>query len=91
MSLMEMYVTDRLYLNSAQTGEKTWIIHLSNGEEIAVEEAPEHNGKTWAWSVNNQIFGRDDYALSYLKGLVAEKLTGKRIIFHAKRKVPCIC
>ncbi len=91
MSFMKMYVVDSLYLNAEQTSETTWVIHLSNEKQITVEEQPEYNGKIWAWKVDTQIFGRSDSALSYLKQLVVEKLTGKRIIFHAKREVPDIC
>lgn len=88
---MEMYVSDSLYLDAEKVGEKLYIIHLSNGKDIIVEKDPEHNGYTWAWKVDNQIFSYDDYALSYLKTIIAEKLTGKRIIFHAKKEVPNIC
>ena len=34
---------------------------------------------------------KEEYALQYLKTLVAEKLTGKRILFHKKYEVPAIC
>lgn len=91
MALMEMYVTDSLYLDAEKISEKVFIIHLSNGKEIKVEKEPERNGEIWAWRVDSQIFSRDDYALSYLKELVAEKLTGKRILFHSKKEVPDIC
>lgn len=91
MSLIEMYVSDSLYLNAEQVSEKIYNIRLSNGKTIDVEKAPMHNGITQAWRVDGQVFSRDDYALSYLKELVAEKLTGKRIIYHKKREVPDIC
>lgn len=91
MSLMKMYVTDSLYFNAEQISEKVFLIHLSNGKEIQVEEKPEFNGSTWEWRVNTQIFDKDAYALEYLKKLVAEKLTGKRIINHRKMEVPTIC
>ena len=91
MAMIEMYVFDSLYLDAEKVSDKVYAIHLSNGKEIRMEKEPEHNGDTWAWKVNEQIFGRDDYALSYLKQIVAEKLTGKRIIFHAKKEVPDIC
>ena len=91
MSLMKMYVADSTYFNAEQINEKIFIIHLSNGKEIRVEKEPEHNGSIWGWKVDNQVFDREDYALSYLKKLVAEKLTGKRIIHHRKMEVPVIC
>ena len=86
--MTEMYV---LFLNAEVLDEKRWIIHLSNGKTIAVEKEPEYNGQTWEWMIDGQVFSKDEYALDYLKRLVAEKLTGKRIIFHQKRKVPEIC
>ena len=91
MALIEMYVSDCLYLDAEKISDKVYIVHLSNGKEIRVEKEPEHNGDTWAWRVDSQIFSRDDYALSYLKQIVMEKLTGKRIILHAKKEVPDIC
>lgn len=86
--MTEMYV---LFLNAEVLGEKRWIIHLSNGKTIAVEKEPEYNDQTWGWRIDGQVFSKDEYALDYLKRLVAEKLTGKRIILHQKRKVPEIC
>lgn len=91
MTLMEMYVSDSLCLDAEKISDKVYIIHLSNGKEIRVEKEPEHNGSTWEWRVDSQVFSRDDYALSYLKRVVMEKLTGKRIILHAKKEVPNIC
>lgn len=88
---LKTYITDSRYLNAEQTGEKTWTIHLSNGGEIEVEEAPVYNGNIWAWKINGSIWSREDWALGYLKRIIAEKLTGKRILFHAKREVPDIC
>ena len=89
--MTEMYGSDSLFLNAEALDEKRWIIHLSNGKTIAVEKEPEYNGQTWEWRIDGQVFGKDGYALDYLKRLVAEKLTGKRIILHQKRKVPEIC
>lgn len=89
--MMEMYVTNSLYLNAEKVSEKVYLIHLSNGEKVLVEKDPIHNGGQWAWKVDNQIFGKDDYALRYLKQLIGEKLTGKRFVFRAKGRVPEIC
>lgn len=91
MSLLKMYVTDSLYLDAEQTSETTYVIHLSNGKKIDIEEHPEHNGNVWAWKVDKSIFDDDDSALDYLKRLINEKLTGKRIIMHAKWDAPNIC
>jgi len=89
--MIEMLVSDSLYLNAEAIDEKRWIIHLSNGAEIAVEKEPEHNGSTWEWKIGTQVFSKEEFARSYLKTLVMEKLTGKRVIFHKKREVPMIC
>lgn len=91
MSKIEMYVTDSLYLNGEKVDDKRYIVHLSNGKDIEVEKESRHNGSTWAWRVNGMVFSKDDYAFDYLKELVHEKLTGKRIIYHSKREVPDIC
>ena len=84
MSIMKMYVEE--YLAAEQVAEDRYIIHLSNGKEIEVTEYPVHNGNMWDWKIDSQVFDTDDYALNYLKKLVAEKLTGKRIILHKKRE-----
>lgn len=89
MSVMKMYVEE--YLNAEQVAENFYIIHLSNGKEIEVTERSVHNGNVWDWKVDSQVFDTDNYALNYLKKLVAEKLTGKRILLHKKREKPDIC
>ena len=91
MTMIEMYVTDSAYLNAEQTSENTWTIHLSNGEDIPIEKTPVHNVSVWSWRIGTSIFGNSHYAYKYLCTLVTEKLTGRRIIHHAKRKVPDIC
>ncbi len=91
MSKMKTYVTNRTYLNAEQIADKEYIIHLSNGKKIEIVEAPEYNGGTWLWKVEDQYFGKDEYALNYLKRLINEKLTGIRIIYHKKWDVPEIC
>ena len=55
MALIEMYVSDSLYLDAEKVTDKVYIVHLSNGKEIRVEKEPEHNGNTWAWKVDGQI------------------------------------
>ena len=89
--MVEMYVSDSLYLNAEVLDEKHWMIHLSNGAEIPVEKDPEHYGSRWGWKIGTQIFSDDKTALRYLERLVTEKLTGKRIVLHAKGEVPEIC
>lgn len=91
MSMMKMYLTDSLYLNAEQIAEDSYIVHLSNGKQIAVTEHPTYNGNVFDWKIDSQFFDRDDWALNYLKKLIAEKLTGKRIILHKKYEVPDIC
>lgn len=95
MTMLEMYVTESLYLNAEKISEKVFIIHLSNGKEIRVEKDAEYVSgtriTTWMWKVDDQFFDRDEWALGYLKRLLAEKLTGKRIILHSKRNAPDIC
>lgn len=92
MGIMELYLTNTAAFNAdRRIGERTFVIRLSNGKRIAVEKEPEHNGEIWAWKVDGQYFDADRYALDYLKRLVTEKLTGKRILFHAKQPVPDIC
>ena len=86
---MEYHV--KMCLNAEQISDNKYIIHLSNEKQIEVEEQPEYNGVVWAWKVDSQYFGKDEHALDYLKRLVAEKLTGIRVIYHEKRKVPDIC
>ena len=95
MTMLEMYVTDSLYLNAEKVSEKVFIIHLSNGKEIRVEKDAEYISEarktTWMWKIDGQFFDKDEYALDYLKKLLVEKLTGKRIILHSKRNAPDIC
>ena len=87
--MMEYHV--KMRLNAEQISDSKYIIHLSNGKQIEVEEQPEYNGVVWAWKVDGQYFGKDGHALDYLKRLIAEKLTGIRVVYHEKRKAPDIC
>lgn len=94
--MVEMYVTDSLFLDAEKISEKVFIVHLSNGKEIRVEKDAEYvneTGKksTWMWKIDEQFFDKDEYALNYLKKLLVERLTGKRIILHSKRNAPDIC
>lgn len=91
MSMMEMYVTDSLFYNAERRAEDLYVINLSNGRCIFIEKNPFHNGEYWAWRVDDQIFSNDEHALEYLRKLVAEKLTGIRVINHRRYDVPDIC
>ena len=90
MSKMKMFVTDSYFLNGQQVEENIWRIPVGTAE-IIVEENPVWNGKTLLWRVDRQYFDKEEFALDYLKRLIAEKATGCRIIYHAKSKVPDIC
>lgn len=87
--MMEYYV--KIRLNAEQISDTKYIIHLSNGKQIEVEEQVEYNGVVWAWKVDNQYFSKDTIVLSCLKSLIVEKLTGVRVIYHEKREAPNIC
>ena len=89
--MMMYYLTSSSHLNAEQTGQNTFIVHLSNGKVIEVVEQPTYRERAFAWKVDRQYFSNDASALSYLDRLIAEKLTGKRIIYHAKQSVPEIC
>lgn len=85
---LKFFVTDNLYLNAEVVYEDTFVIHLSNGKNILVKE---DETKVFPWEINGQKFSDEIYARNYLERVIAEKLTGKRIILHAKREVPEIC
>ena len=82
---------DEIYLNAEKTAADTYIIHLSNGKEITVIEHPLYDGNEWSWQIDTQIFDKDQYAEKYFRELIAEKLTGIRIIYHKKKEAPDIC
>ena len=88
---MKYHVLDVFHFNAEQVGKDKYIIRLSNGKQNEVVEHPKLNGTTWAWRVDSQYFSKDSHALSYLKRLVNEKLTGTRIIYHKKMNVPELC
>lgn len=90
MSMMECYLTDSLFLNSKEVEDNHWCVMLSNGKSFDVWKDIEYNGNVWNWKIDTQYFD-EKYALGYLKTLVAEKLTGYRIIYHSKFSVPDIC
>ena len=97
LSITEMVVTDSLYLNAEKVAENKWIIRLSNGAEIPVEKDPvDKKGVKWGLKIGGQLFDVDDarhdeWARRYLEQLIAEKLTGVRVIYHAKGKPSIIC
>ena len=61
-----------------------WNVRLSNGQNIVVRRCDD------VWQVDTQRFFNEDHAVNYLKKLIAEKLTGKRIKFRQSR-IPEIC
>ena len=83
--------TDILGIRAKETGENHYRIDLSNGKRIDIVKDIEYNGSIWEWKIDTQIFSKDEYAKDYLKKLIAEKLTGIRIIYHEERKAPDIC
>ena len=86
-AVMKHYLTSSSELKAEQTGQNTFVVHLSNEKTIEVVEQPTYGKSTFAWKVDTQYFSEDAFALRYLKRLIAEKLTGKRIIYHARRAV----
>ena len=87
-------------LNSRERIWKTiYEIHLTNGKKIVVINNAKYDddnddsvcGDIWPWKVDGQLFCRDKSALDYLKQIVGEKLTGKRILFGHKHDIPDIC
>lgn len=86
--MMEMYLQD---LNATEIEPDIYEILLSNGEKISVSRNVKHNGTIWEWKVNDQLFSKEQYALNYLKRVISEKLTGYRVLYHSKQKVPEIC
>ena len=79
------------FMPAKQTNLNTFYITLSNGITIDIVKNPEHNGSIWGYRINTQYFSNEQYAEQYLKKLIAEKLTGNRIIHHKKNEVPNIC
>lgn len=88
---MMKYYLDYCLNTMKDISGKLWRVCLPNGKRFDVWQDAELNGKTWCWRVEDQYFSREEYAVNYLLRLIAEKLTGKRIIYHSKREVPEIC
>jgi hypothetical protein len=88
---MEEVKTEVLGVDCYQVAENTFEIRLINGQIITVKKDVEHNGSIWEWKIDTQIFSKNEYAENYLKKLIAEKLTGIRIIDHKKGSIPEIC
>lgn len=85
---MKMFLEN---MDAKKDDSNAYIISLSNGKTITVQANVIHNGSTWDWKVDDQVFSNEGYALKYLQRLITEKLTGVRIVFHAKKAVPVIC
>ena len=86
---MEMLLCDDL--KAEEIEPKVFQVTLSNGQTIIVRKDVIHNGTEWLWRVDTQLFSKDKWAKNYLKRLIAEKLTGIRIIHRARGKAPEIC
>lgn len=74
-----------------EIGEQTFLICLVNDKEIIIKMDVECNGVIWKYKIDTQYFSNFNYACNYLQILIAEKLTGNRIICHTKRQAPEIC
>lgn len=89
-----------LGISVKQITENTFYIPLINGKKIDIIKDAEHKDSDsygndritiWKWKIDTQYFDKDEYAKSYLKTLITEKLTGIRTIYHAKKQIPDIC
>lgn len=80
-----------LDLGANEISKGHYVITTQNNVAINVEKDVEHNGNIWAWKVETQIFSKDDWAANYLKKIIAEKITGIRIINRKRGTVPDIC
>lgn len=74
MSVLEMEINDNLYLRGEKISEKITVIHLFNGKQIRVEQDVTYNGSIWPWKVDDQYFGKEEYARRYLSTLIWEKM-----------------
>lgn len=81
------------WMASVSNSGKQFEITLSNGSVIIVEREAVNldTGTVWDWKVDSQFFSDGNYARMYLNRLIAEKLTGKRVIYRGKKPVPEIC
>lgn len=74
-----------------QVDDNTAILTFANGKQITIERAIEVRGSEWDWRINGQLFRSNTDAKVYLRLLVSEMATNKRIIMHSKQEVPEIC
>lgn len=72
-------------LNAEKINEKTFVIHLSNGKTISVERDDE---RAFPWMIDDQFFSHEELAENYLRKVISEKITGKRVLMYAKGKIP---
>ncbi len=79
----ECYRMTSEYNITSNNPERPWTIQVLKDIE--------HNATVWDWKVDTQIFSKDEWATNYLIKLIAEKITGERIINHAHQQVPDIC
>lgn len=90
--MMESYLTESLHASADGDGKHFKIV-LSNGKSFSVEREAISEGSdvVWDWKIDTQYFNDGNYARTYLDRLIAEKLTGKRVIYREKKPVPEIC
>lgn len=62
-----------------------WTIHIYK------DAVYPDTGTVWEWKVDGQYFDREDSAANYLTNLIAEKMTGKRVINRERGKIPDVC
>lgn len=89
--MMKYLLDDSLMLNTQQEADGLYHVTLSNGEHLIVGCNVLYNGQRWPWMVDGQIFSQETYAINYLRQRITEKLTGIRVVYHAKRNAPEIC
>lgn len=87
--LMSLYLAQ----NAKEESENQFAIWLSNGKRIRVlrDAYSSETDSVWAWRVDTQYFSRNDWALQYLRELIAEELTGIRILHRKRGRRPEIC
>ena len=88
-----MLIKDVLTANGAvDQGDGRYIISGDGWSIEVLKDAPyPATGSVWEWRVAGQFFSRDDWAAEYLTKLIAEKVTGERVLDHERGSVPDIC
>lgn len=78
-------------LNGVNVDENCWEITLSNGSKIEIAKDAVRGDSVWNWNIAGQYFDNSNHAKNYLERVILEALTGKRVIFRAKGRIPEIC